>query len=370
MRSPTPIPQMEPLITDADVAAVDRYMRSGAWLTEFRETRAFEAALRDYTGARYCVAAPSGTMALFLALKALNVGPGDEVIVPDLTMAASATAVIMAGASVVFADIEPRTLCLDLDAVEARLSPRTRAVMFVSLNGRSPSTLAACVERWRTRGITVIEDAAQSLGSFQGGRHLGTIGDCGCLSFSSQKIVTTGQGGAVLTDDASLFERMGLLRDFGRREGGSDHYLSVGWNLKVTDLQAVIGVSQMTRIAKIVERKRAIFERYRTGLADLDALALPETDTSRVTPWFVDVLMRDGAAKSALMAHLKSHGIGSRPFYPPLHAEPAFTAAGPFPHAEAASAGGLWLPSSLRLTDADIDRVCDRMRAFCTARSA
>ncbi len=287
-----PIPQMEPLITDADAAAVERYVRSGGWLTEFRETRAFEAALRDYTGARYCVIAPSGTMALFLALKAMNIGPGDEVIVPDLTMAASATAVMLAGGTVVFADIEPQTLCLDLETVEQQFSPRTKAVMFVSLNGRSPSTLGAFVERCRARGIKVIEDAAQSLGSFHGGRHLGTIGDCGCLSFSSQKIVTTGQGGAVLTDDAALFERMGLLRDFGRREGGSDHYLSVGWNLKFTDLQAVIGLSQMRRLTQIVERKRAIFARYRERLAGVSGIELPETDLSAITPWFVDVPRR------------------------------------------------------------------------------
>ena len=201
--------------------------------------------------------------------------------------------------------------------------------MFVSLNGRSPSTLAAFVERCRARGVKVIEDAAQSLGSFHGGRHLGTIGDCGCLSFSSQKIVTTGQGGAVLTDDDALFERMGLLRDFGRREGGSDHYLSVGWNLKFTDLQAVIGVSQMRRLAQIVERKRAIFDALsRAARRRIAASSYPETDLSRVTPWFVDVLMRDVAEKRALMAYLTSHGIGSRPFYPPLHAEPAFSAAG------------------------------------------
>jgi perosamine synthetase len=365
-----PIPQMEPLITDADAAAVERYLRSGGWLTEFRETRAFEAALRDYTGARYCVAAPSGTMALFLALKAMGIGNGDEVIVPDLTMAASATAVIMAGASVVFADIEPRTLCLDLEAAESQLTPRSKAVMFVSLNGRSPAGLTGFIDRCRARGVRVIEDAAQSLGSFHDGRHLGTLGDCGCLSFSSQKIVTTGQGGAVVTDDEALFARMNRLRDFGRLEGGSDHYLEIGWNLKFTDLQAVIGLSQMRRLAQIVERKRAIFARYREQLTGVSGIEFPETDLSSVTPWFVDVLLRDPAAKSALMAHLKSHGIGSRPFYPPLHAEPAFNVAKRFPHAEAASARGLWLPSSLRLADADIDRVCDRVCAFCTAKSA
>jgi perosamine synthetase len=353
------IPQMEPLVTETDAAAVTRYLASGGWLTEFHETRAFEAAIREYTGARYVLAAPSGTLALFLALKGLGVGPGDEVVVPDLTMAASATAVLLAGAAVVFADIDPETLCLDLVGVERSLTPRTRAIMFVSLNGRSPAGLAAAIAGWRARGLAVIEDAAQSLGSWHAGRHLGTLGDCGCLSFSSQKIVTTGQGGAVLTDDAALFERLSLLRDFGRREGGSDRYEVVGWNLKFTDLQAVIGRSQMARLPAIVARKRATFARYRDRLAGLGDITLPATDLDQVTPWFVDALLPDAEVKGRLAGRLREQGIGSRPFYPPLHAEPAFAAPGACPAATEMSARGLWLPSSLRLTDADIDRVCD-----------
>lgn len=357
------IPQMEPLVTAADVEAVTSYLQSGGWLTEFRETRGFEQGLCAYTGARYCAAAPSGTLALFLALKGIGIGPGDEVIVPDLTMAASATAVMLAGGDVVFADIEPRTLCLDLDAVERHFSPRTRAVMFVSLNGRSPAGLTAFITRCRARGVAVIEDAAQSLGSFHDGRHLGTLGDAGVLSFSSQKIVTTGQGGAVLTNDESVHRAMGLLRDFGRLQGGSDHYTAVGWNLKFTDLQAVIGVSQLGRLPAIVERKRAIYQRYRDRLMGLDGLELIETDLDTVTPWFVDVLV-DPGGKPALIEHLSRLGIGSRPIYPPLHAEPAFAAGGHFPVAEAISARGLWLPSSLKLTDAQIDCVCDALRGF------
>ena len=357
---------MEPLITEADSEAVALYLRSGGWLTEFRETRAFEAAIRDYTGASHCVAAPSGTLALFLALKACGIGPGHEVIVPDLTMAASATAVTLAGGDVVFADIEPRTLCLDLEAAERRITDRTKAVMFVSLNGRAPSSLPAFIDRCRGRGVRCIEDAAQSLGSFLGGRHLGTLGDCGCLSFSSQKIVTTGQGGAVITNDESLMRTMGLLRDFGRLEGGSDHYLSVGWNLKFTDLQAVVGVSQMRRLPEIVKRKRGIFQRYRDQLAGVAGIQFIETDLSITTPWFVDVLV-DGSARPALIDHLRKTGIGSRPFYPPLHSEPAFSRSGQFPHTESLSSRGLWLPSSLRLTGDDIARVCDTMRRFFEA---
>jgi perosamine synthetase len=357
------IPQMEPLITDADREAVRDYMASGGWLTEFEQTRALERSICEYTGARYCVMAPSGTLALFLALTACGVGRDDEVIVPDLTMAASATAVILAGGRVVFADIEPKTLCLDLERAERMLSARTRAVMFVSLNGRAPQGFAEFAARCKERGIKVIEDAAQSLGSFTAGRHLGTIGDCGCLSFSSQKIVTTGQGGAVITNDEELHRQMRLLRDFGRSSGGSDHYISVGWNLKFTDLQAVVGLAQMRRLPAILERKKKIFALYRERLSGIEGLEIPRTDLASITPWFVDVLVeRD--VKRPLMAFLHQNGVGSREFYPALHAEPAFATPGPYPVAEEVSGQGLWLPSSLLLADEQVERVCGLIRQF------
>lgn len=360
------IPQMEPLVTEADAEAVQEYLRSGGWLTEFHETRNFERAICDFTGARYCTAAPSGTMALFLALKACGIGPGDEVIVPDLTMAASATAVLLAGGKVVFADIEPETLCLDLARAEELICSRTKAVMFVSLNGRSPAGFASFAARCHARGVRVIEDAAQSLGSFHDGKHLGTIGDCGCFSFSSQKIVTTGQGGAVVTDDEEILRRMSQLRDFGRLTGGSDHYLSVGWNLKFTDLQAVIGLEQMRRLPALVERKKQIFALYRRGLAEIRGLEIPRTELANVTPWFVDVLV-DKSSRRPLMEYLHRNGVGSREFYPALHAEPAFLMAGSYPHAEEASQRGLWLPSSLRIEDGQIDGICELIRRFYKA---
>ena len=362
------IPQMEPLITDAEIAAVDRYMRSGGWLTEFHETRRFERAIAEATGARHCVAAPSGTMALFLALAACGLEPGDEVIVPDFTMAATATAVILAGGTVVFADIEPRTMCLDLAAVERAISDRTTAIVFVSINGRTPPDIAGRIDGWRRRGLRVIEDAAQSLGSYAGGRHLGTLGDCGCLSFSSQKLVTTGQGGAVVTSDDGLHETMCLLRDFGRKEGGTDRYLRVGWNLKFTDLQAVVGLQQMARLAALVARKRDLFAWYEEALGGVRHVALPPTDVAQITPWFIDVLV-DGDARAPLAAHLRAAGIGTRPFYPALHAEPAFAAPGSFPVAEEVSRRGLWLPSSLRLERADVLRIVRAIGDFFGART-
>ena len=236
-------------------------------------------------------------------------------------------------------------------------------MVLVSLNGRSPVDMAGFVGRCRARSVRVIEDAAQSLGSFRDGRHLGTIGDCGCLSFSSQKLVTTGQGGAVITNDEQAFRRMGQLRDFGRLEGGSDHYLSVGWNLKFTDLQAVVGLEQMRRLPALVERKKTIFALYRQRLAGIRGLEIPVTDLASVTPWFVDVLV-DRELKRPLMEHLHANGVGSRAFYPPLHAEPAFAMAGSYPVATDVSRRGVWLPSSLRLENGHVERVCETIGRF------
>lgn len=357
------IPQMEPVITEADIDAAHGYLRSGGWLTEFEQTRKFERSIADYTGARFCVAAPSGTMALFLALAACGVEHGDEVIVPDFTMAATATAVILAGAQIVFADVEPATMCLDVGRISGLISDRTRAIAFVSLNGRAPACLADFIGRCRMRGIRVVEDAAQSLGSRLAGRHLGTLGDCGCFSFSSQKLVTTGQGGAVVTDDEGLYEAMKLLRDFGRAEGGSDHYVRVGWNLKFTDLQAVIGLEQMKRLPALVARKRQIFSWYAEALAGIDDVRLPETDLTQATPWFVDALV-PADSRAPLAAHLRRADIGTRPFYPALHREPAFAASGTFPVADSVSQSGVWLPSSLRVGREDVVRIGRAIRDF------
>jgi perosamine synthetase len=360
------IPQMVPLITEADIQAVNAYMSSGGWLTEFRQTRLFEQRIAEFTGAKSCSVTPNGTLALFLALSACEVGRGDEVIVPDFTMAASATAVLLAGADVVFCDIEPQTLCLDLEMAARLISSRTKAVMVVSLNGRAPRGLADFAAACRRRGIRVIEDAAQSIGSFQDGRHLGTFGDCGCFSFSSQKLVTTGQGGAVVTSDEGIQERMLAIRDFGRLTGGTDRYLTVGWNLKFTDLQAVIGLEQMRRLPELVERKRNIYRLYRSQLSQINEIELPETDLSSVTPWFIDVLV-DPNVKQPLMEHLRQNDVGSRAFYPALHAEPAFSMGGSFPASERTAARGIWLPSSLMLEAGQIEKICRVIRQFFEA---
>lgn len=360
MSAPDFIPQMEPFLDEKEVEAMTEYLRSGGWLTEFRETQKFELHIAEYAGARYCFTANNGTIALTLSLLALGVGVGDEVIVPDLSMIATANCAALIGAKPVFVDIDPSTLCIDIEKAARAVTPRTRALIHVSFNGRS-NNLIEFADLCRRKNIFLIEDAAQSLGSTYRGKHLGTYGAVGTFSFSSPKIITTGQGGAAITDDPDIAARLGKIKDFGRLEGGNDLHDSIGYNFKFTDLQAVIGNAQMSTLDWRVRRKKEMYERYCDRLDGLQQIELIPTDTRETTPWFIDIYV-DGRDK--LQKFLKRNGIGSRPIYPPMHSQRAYGFDGSFPVTERYAARGLWLPSSLNLTDAEIDRICDTVEAY------
>jgi perosamine synthetase len=357
---PRRINQMEPWIGAEEQEAVSRYLASGAWLTEFQQTREFETMIGAYIGSDKVSVMANGTVTLFASLMALGIGPGDEVIVPDYTMIASANAIELAGATPVFVDVAAENLCLDIGLTERAITRKTKAIMLVTLNGRAPD-MRAFSELASRKGIHLVEDAAQSLGSFQGGKHLGTFGIIGSFSFSAPKIITTGQGGAVTTRDAQLFERMKKIKDFGRKAAGVDFHEDVGYNFKTSDVLSVIGIEQMKKLPWRVDRKKAIYARYEKNLAGVEQVSFLPTNLTDVAPWFIDVLVPD---PGALREALGKANIGSRPFYPAIHSQPAYGLTGSYPHAEHAAKHGLWLPSSSFLTDADIDRVCDMIRAF------
>ena len=222
------IVQMKPSFNENERKAMNDYMLSDAWLMEFKRTREFEQMIIDYTGAGYCSIMPNGTLSLSAALLACGILKDDEVIVPDYTMVATPNAVELLGARAVFVDIEKQTLCMDFEKMKAAVTPKTRAVILVSINGRYPLRVKEIVEYCHERGIYVIEDAAQSLGSFFAGKHVGRYGDIGSFSFSVPKIITTGQGGALITDNEELYKKILLIRDFGRTKSGEDHYLIKG----------------------------------------------------------------------------------------------------------------------------------------------
>jgi len=358
-----PIPQSEPWFDREEADAVHRYMLSGGWVTEFRQTDEFERRLAAFTGAAHCVATTSGTVSLVLALLVLDVGPGDQVIVPNMTMIATANAARLVGADPVFVDVEAETLNIDISQVEAAVTPATRAVIHVSLNGRS-NDLDALRALCGNYGLHLMEDAAQSLGSYFGDRHLGTIGDLGCLSFSPPKVISTGQGGAVLTNDGALAAKLRKVKDFGRTHGSHDIHDAIGYNFKFTDVQSVIGIEQMKKLPWRLQRKKEIWALYREKLADMGGVDLVDTNLDLVAPWFVDVYVDD---RDGLAEHLKDLGIGSRPVYPPVHSQRAYGLDDlSFPVSERFSRRGLWLPSSSQLTDDQIVRVCDGVRGFFT----
>jgi perosamine synthetase len=273
--------------------------------------------------------------------------------------------VLLAGATPVFVDVDPSTLCLDLEQAERHITERTKAIMLVSFNGRAPD-MERAVALARRHRLFLVEDAAQALGSRWRGRHLGTFGDIGSFSFSSPKVITMGQGGALVTDDDALMARVLKVKDFGRVKAGVDEHDALGYNFKFTDLQAVIGLAQMAKLDWRVQRKKEIFARYRAELADVREVAFVATNLEETSPWFIDVLVPD---PRALRQHLHERGIGSRPFYPPVHTQAPYHRPGSFPETERASRHGLWLPSSSFLEDGTIKRICGEIRAFYRPRA-
>ncbi len=356
------INQIEPWIGNEEREAMAKYLRSGGWLTEFRMTRKFERLISEYVGSRYVSAVNNGTVSLSIALMALEVNREDEVLVPDFTMIASANAVLLAGAKPVLVDIERETLCMDLSKAKEAITPRTKAMIFVSLNGRCPDM--AKVRKFAIQhGLFLIEDAAQSLGSRYNGKHLGTFGDVGSFSFSTPKVITTGQGGCLVTDNELLYNKIKRLKDFGRERGGVDIHDELGFNFKFTDLQAVIGIEQMKKLGWRVERKKEMFMLYRKLLEDIEEVEFVSTNLEDTSPWFIDILVPNPLE---LQNFLKERGIGTRPFYPPVHTQAPYRLNRKFPVSEYVSKHGLWLPSSSFLSDKDISNICSEIRRFFT----
>jgi len=338
-------------------------MDNDYFVTEFKYTEQFEAMISAYTGSKHCVVVNNGTISLTLAAIATGVKSGDEVIVPNYTMIATPNSIKFFGAIPVFVDVDEETLCLDIDLVEKSITSKTRAIMLVSSNGRYPkSDINNFQKLCQKNNLVLIEDAAQSLGSFYpDGRHIGTAGLVGSFSFSAPKIISTGQGGAVITDDDEVAKKLRKLKDFGRVGGGNDIHDSIGYNFKFTDIQAVIGIEQMKKLKWRVNRKKEILVRYKKNLANLDNLSFFNQDLEHTTPWFIDVMVKN---RDDLIEYLKARNIGSRAMYPPIHQQLAYNLSGDFPISSKVGKNGLWLPSEVQLEDTKIDYICNAIIDF------
>jgi perosamine synthetase len=323
----------------------------------------FERAIADFTSARHAIAVNNGTISLTLALIAVGVKAGDEVIVPNFTMIATPNSAKMIGAEPIFVDVQEETLCLDINLVEQAITKRTKAVILVSANGRVPTyNITDLKQLCQAHGLALVEDAAQSLGSWYApGRHVGLEGSVGSLSFSAPKIITTGQGGMLLTNDDDVASRLRRLKDFGRAGGGNDIHDTIGFNSKFTELQALIGIEQTKKLPWRVDRKKAIWRRYRDRLSDVSEVRVFSHNLDLQVPWFIDVLAEN---RTHLVAELAAQEIKTRTMYPPINAQKAYQKPGSYPVSEMVGRSGLWLPSFTQLTDDEIDVVCTAVRKF------
>lgn len=365
-RPPDFIPVYTPLLDGREEKYVLDAVRSG-WISSLGSyvTR-FEQAFARFCGVQHAVSVSNGTVALHLALHALGVGPGDEVIVPSLTFVATANAVHYTGATPVFADVDPATWCIDPEDVERRITSRTRAILPVHLYGH-PAPMPALQELADKHHLLLIEDAAEAHGAAIHGRRVGGWGRIAAFSFYANKIITTGEGGMLTTDDEALAARCRTLRDHAMPPHRRYWHEEVGFNYRMTNLQAAVGVAQMERIERFLARKREIAARYREQLAGVPGVTFAaERPGYTNVYWMVSILVEPPYALSRdeLISALRERGIDSRPFFHPMDTLPPYRSDAPRPVALHLSRCGLNLPSSPALTDAQIDYICDVLCAL------
>jgi dTDP-4-amino-4,6-dideoxygalactose transaminase len=370
------IPITRPHLGPEEEAAAAAVLRSG-WLTQGPKVAEFERVVAAHCGAAHAVAVANCTTALHLALAALGVGRGDEVVVPSLSFIATANAVRHCGAEPVFAEIDPRTFNLDPEAAEAAIGPRTRAVLVVHQIGL-PADIDRFHELGRRRGIHVVEDAACALGSGYRGRPIGGHSELVCFSFHPRKVISTGEGGMIATPSAELEGRLRLLRQHGMsvpdtaRHGATElvveSYLCVGYNYRLTDLQAAVGIEQMKRLAGLVARRRELASRYGAALAAHPWLRPPFVpDYAEPNFQSYAVTLADDAPveRDAVLRFLLRHGVAAKPGIMTAHREPPYRDGGwRLPASERASDRSLLLPLFPDLATADQDRVVELLFAM------
>lgn len=357
------IPQLSPWLGDEEAAAASEAVKS-VWITEGPKTKALGEKLNALTGSPYGVFAPNGTLALVLGLLALGIKAGDEVIIPDVTFIASANAVLMLGAVPVFAEVNRENFQIDVGACEALVTPKTKAIMPVHLYGMA-ANMNAVMDFAERHQLKVIEDAAQAIGVRYNGQHAGTFGDVGCFSFFADKTITMGEGGYVVCKDQKVYEELLYLRNQGRLERGSFIHPRVGFNFRITDIQAAIGLVQIGKLETIIEKKRMILGWYEQKLSGVSQVRFLSLEPGSTYVPFRVVLLVERAEE--LMKHLNAQEIQTRGFFYPLHRQPCFASlmnAGSFPNADEGYEHGLCLPVFPTLTEEEVDYICQAIRTF------
>jgi perosamine synthetase len=359
------IPVNEPYIGDQEKKYVMECLETGWISSEGRFIREFEEKWAEYCGMPFGVAVCNGTVALEIAMACLNLQPGDEVILPSFTIISCAQALTMNSLKPVLVDADPRTWCMDVSQVEAKITKRTRAIMPVHIYGH-PVDMDPLLELARKYELIIIEDAAEVHGAEYKGRKCGGMSELSCFSFYANKILTTGEGGMVLARDLDLAERLRSLRNLCFRKERRFYHTEIGHNYRLTNLQAAIGLAQLERIEDSVQKKRWMAAAYNERLKDIKFLQLPtEEPWAKNVYWMYGLVLDESAGMDAVefAKRLGEKGVMTRPFFLGIHEQPVFRNMGLFldehyPVTEHIARQGLYLPSGMTLTEDQIDLVC------------
>ncbi len=359
------VPVSVPYLGGNELKYVSDCIDSGWVSSQGHYVKRFEKMFGDYCSA-FAVTTSSGTAALHLALVALGIGAGDEVIVPDITFAASANVVVHCGATPIFVDVSKKTWTMNPMLLEELITERTRAIMPVHLYGH-PCDMDPIIRIARKNSLFVVEDCAEALGARYKSRLVGTIGDVGCFSFFANKVITTGEGGMVVTRNKELMEKISMLRDHGMSRQRKYWHELAGFNYRMTNIQAAIGVAQMENLDRFLENRKVLAKEYTTQLSNMEEVTLPyEENWAESICWLYSILIdkpKVAALVEKLIKEMKVEGIETRPLFYPLHQQPPyfFDRSRSFPVSEWLSKKGISLPTSNDMTVEDVGRVC---RAF------
>jgi perosamine synthetase len=372
---PEVIPLARPVIGDRERELVDGVLRSrqlslGPTVTEFERMWA------DRIGTKHAVACSSGTAGLHCCLHALGIGPGDEVITSSFSFVASANVIVYTGATPVFAEVDPLTFNMDPAAVEAAITPRTRAILIVDIFGY-PADVPALIAIAERHGLAIVEDACQSIDGDFNGKKLGTYGHPSVYGFYANKQLTTAEGGVILTDDDALYLLLKSLTNQGRSDDGAWLVHSrLGFNYRLSDVHAAIGIAQIERLDWMQDARARIAARYQARMASIDGVT-PMYEGPQRRSWFVYAPRLDAdLARDAIIGRLEAEGVSAKPYLPCIHLQPYYRtdhghAPGELPVTEEISASTIALPFFCEMTDEQVDRVCDTMeRAIQAERAA
>ncbi|MDA9187029.1 aminotransferase class V-fold PLP-dependent enzyme [Candidatus Pelagibacter sp.] len=345
--------QIKPVFSKKDKQDLINYIKEDNWITEHKITEKFEKSFSKFTNSKHCICFPNGTITMSSVLHCLNLKKDDEVLVSNYTMVATANVAKFVGIKVGLVDISHEDLCMCPDDLQKKINKKTKVVIYTQMNGRV-GKINHIKKICKKNKITLIEDSAHAIGSYYKKNHVGNSGLAGSFSFSMPKLITMGQGGAIITNSNKLANKLRLYKNFGRKKSGEDRHDYIGYNFKITDMQSMLALSQLKSIKLRIKKKKEIFERYKNKLKNNLMIKFFDIKKNE-TPWSVDIYLKD---VKKLKKILEKNKIFTRYVYPPLNSQKIYNHLKNLPVSSFYCKRGLWLPSSLDITNRDIDKIC------------